>query len=247
MRLLVLGGSSEATLLMRALEARRDVESILSLAGRTVTPVLPQGRHRIGGFGGVAGLVACLRDERIDAMVDATHPFAERMSAHAIAAARAGGVALARYTRPPWQAQEGDDWREVASLDAAVDALGGEARRCFLTVGRLGLAAFARAPQHHYLVRSIDPVEPGVLPGAEIVLARPPFTLEGEIALMRAARIDALVTKNSGGAAAAAKLTAARALAIPVVLVAQRAGGGDVTFYALGDALRWIEAHRPPP
>ena len=172
---------------------------LLSLAGATAKPAAAPIPQRIGGFGGAEGLVAFLKAERIDAIVDATHPFAARMSANALAAARATGTPLVVFSRPPWAPQDGDRWIEVASIEDAVEALGSERRTVFLTQGRLQLAAFAKAPQHRYIVRAIDrPAEIGALPDCRLILARGPFALVDELALMRRERVEALVTKNSG-------------------------------------------------
>ncbi len=245
MRLLILGGTSEATALCGALAGRADLRPTLSLAGRTAHPAPPAVPHRMGGFGGVAGLIAYLRAEDIAAVVDATHPFAARISAHAAAACADRGVPLVAFTRPPWQPGPGDRWTTVPDLAAAAAALGPAPRRVLLTVGRLGLAAFRAAPQHHYVVRTIDPPDPtGLPPDAALILDRGPFRLAAEEALMRRERIQMLVTKNSGGAAAAPKLDAARALGVPVIAVARPPGpGGREELFALGDVLAWIEVH----
>ena len=248
MRLLILGGTSESSALARALAGRTDVAPILSLAGRTARPADVPVPVRIGGFGGVEGLAAFLETDGIAAVVDATHPFASRMSAHALAACAQRAVPLARLTRPPWVPEPGDDWRRVADLDAAAAALGAAPRRVFLTSGRLGLASFKRAPQHHYLLRSIDPPSREDQPPlCGIVLARPPFALAEEDALMREHRIDVLVSKNSGGAGTA-KFAAARNLAIPVIMV-ERPVEDRATdcFDDLAALLGWIEAQRGAP
>lgn len=248
LRILILGGAGEATALTQALAPRPDIETILSLAGRTSAPVLPPGRHRIGGFGGVAGLADYLAREKIDALIDATHPFAAGITANACAAAEIAGVPIARFTRPPWRIGAGDRWSEVAGNAAAAAALGQKPRRCFLTIGRLGVLDFAVAPQHFYLVRSIDDVAGlDALPLHHLVLARPPFSVQAEIDLLRAHDIDVVVSKNSGGAAGAAKLDAARALGLPVIMIAQPAQGSAVQFHALAGVLAWIEAHRAAP
>jgi precorrin-6A/cobalt-precorrin-6A reductase len=248
MRLLVLGGSSEASALARALADRSDIDAILSLAGRTRSPSAPPIPHRVGGFGGIPGLANYLACEKIDAVIDATHPFAAQMSAHAEAACRATGVPLAILSRPPWRRETGDNWTTVASMEDAAQTLGAAPRRVFLTVGRQQLAAFAAAPQHYYLVRAIDPPEAlSLLPDHRLILARGPFAVEDEIALMRDARIDVMVSKNSGGSATEGKIGAARALGIPVVMVERPAAGDVPAFETIDGVLAWIEAHRPAP
>lgn len=218
MRVLVLGGTSEATRLAALLAARPDVEATLSLAGRTSRPAPQPIPTRVGGFGGAEGLADHIRAERISLLVDATHPFAERISANAVRAAEMAAIPLVALTRAPWTPVAGDRWTEVDGLEAAALAIGAAPRRVLLTVGRLGLAAFASAPQHFYIVRSIDPPETD-LPSARVVLDRPPFDAEAERALMVREVIDVLVTKNSGGAATYGKIEAARALGLPVILV----------------------------
>lgn len=246
MRVLILGGTTEANALCRALAGQDDLAPILSMAGRTLRPTLPAIPHRIGGFGGTDGLADYLRREGISAVVDATHPFAARISAHAATACARLRVPLVAFTRPPWHPQDGDRWTVVPDLDAAAAALGEAPRRVLLTVGRLGLAPFLRAPQHRYLIRTIDPASPAELPPDHaMILARGPFELAGEEALMQRERIDVVVTKNSGGTAAAAKLEAARMLGAAVVLVERPVlQERRQEFLALDEVMGWIETHR---
>ena len=219
-RLLILGGTTEATLLSTHLAGDRRIDATFSLAGRTDTPAKVALPMRIGGFGGVPGLCEWLREHRIHGVIDATHPFAAQMSANASEACALEGVARLRFTRPPWEPVTGDEWTIVDDLQAAVVALGDKPRRVFLPIGRNSLAPFAAAPQHHYLVRSIEsPADLSALPHHETVLARPPFAVSQECDLLREHRIDVLVAKNSGGKAASAKLEAARRLRLPVVMV----------------------------
>ncbi len=217
----------------------------MSLAGATASPAPAPIPRRIGGFGGAEGLAAFLGAERIDAIIDATHPFAARMSMNAAAAARATGTPFAVFTRPPWPRRESDRWIEVATMDAAVAALGGERRTVFLTQGRLQLASFARAPQHRYLVRAIDrPAEIGALPDAKLILARGPFALADELALMRAEKVETLVTKNSGGHATYPKIEAARMLDVEVVIVQRPKPPEAETLCDLDAVTAWIASHR---
>ncbi|WP_374546586.1 cobalt-precorrin-6A reductase [Rhodoblastus sp.] len=248
MRILILGGTTQASELARALAGRPDVAPLLSLAGRTQNPAPAPIPCRIGGFGGAEGLATFLRDEKFDVLIDATHPFAAQISANARVASAISGVPLLVFSRPAWAPGAGDQWREVATMAEAVAALGEAPRRVFLTQGRLQLAAFAAAPQHFYLVRAIDePDELRLLPHHKFISARGPFTLEGERELMRGEGIEILVSKNSGGEATAAKLAAARALNIPVILVARPQAEGAAEVVRLEEALAWIEAHRPNP
>jgi precorrin-6A/cobalt-precorrin-6A reductase len=245
MRMLVLGGTTEANALGRCLAGREDIEAVLSLAGRTRSPVVPPIPLRVGGFGGVEGLTAYLTERRVDVVVDATHPFAAQMSRHAVAACRALGVPVAGFSRPAWVEQAGDRWTRVTTLAAAVDALGVVPRRVFLTVGGVQLGVFARAPWHWYLVRTIDPPADGRFD--RLILARGPFGVEAEVALMRDERIDMLVTKNSGGTATGAKIAAARALGVEVVIVERPAAEAYPMFERLDDVVAWMEGHRPAP
>ncbi|MEV6930372.1 cobalt-precorrin-6A reductase [Dactylosporangium sp. NPDC051485] len=213
---LLLGGTGEARRLASVLPPYR---VIFSLAGRVADPARPAGEVRIGGFGGPAGLAAYLRAERVDAVVDATHPFAARMSANAAEACAETGVPLVVLRRPGFCQHPGDDWRRVASLEAAAELVPGIADRIFLTTGRQGLAHFAHLTEQWFLVRCVDPPSAPMPPRLEIVLDRGPFTVDGETELLTRYDIGVLVTKDSGGAMTAAKLDAARARGIPVVVV----------------------------
>jgi len=234
--------------LARRIADQPDFAAILSLAGATAEPASTPITRRIGGFGGAEGLAAFLARERIDAVVDATHPFASRISANAIAACGATRTPLVVFSRPPWAREPGDRWIEVATIEAAVDALGAAARTVFLTQGRLQLAIFARAQQHRYIVRAIDrPAEIDALPGCKLILARGPFSLVNELALMKRERIEALVTKNSGGRATYAKIEAARALKIEVVIVRRPPAPEAETHHDLDAVLAWIANHGRTP
>lgn len=247
MRLLILGGTSEARRLAEKLAGRADAQAIYSLAGRTVRPAPPAVTTRIGGFGGIEGLASYLRAEKIERVIDATHPFAAQMSRHAVEACAQARVPLMVFSRAPWRPQAGDDWIEVESNVAAARALGDAPRRVFLTIGRLGLSDFVGAPQHFYLIRTIDP--PGdlsFLPQHELILARGPFSVEEEIATMRRANVDVLVSKNSGGGSTEAKIVAARALHIPVVMVRRPATSGARVTHDLEEALAFATGRATP-
>ncbi|MGW5213203.1 cobalt-precorrin-6A reductase [Streptomyces sp. NPDC004051] len=216
---LVLGGTTEARELAAELTVRPGVRVTTSLAGRVARPSAVAGGMRVGGFGGARGLADWLREQDVTALVDATHPFAERITANAARAATATGVPLIVLRRPGWQPGPDDRWHPVPSLDAAAELLPRLGRRAFLTTGRLGLAAFARLTRLHFTVRSVEPPEPPMPPHICVLLDRGPFTVADERALLREHRIDVLVTKDSGGTATSAKLTAARELGLPVVVV----------------------------
>ena len=244
--MLLLAGTTEAARLATLLAERPGVEVLASLAGRTRAPAALPCPVRIGGFGGVEGLVGALREGGHGALVDATHPFAAVMPQHAAAAAHEVGVPRVRLLRPPWRPQPGDDWHEVADLAGAaatVVALG--ARRVLLTTGRLALGAFTAVTGVHFVVRSVEPPDPP-LRGATSLLARGPFTIDGEVALLRQHRIDAVVTKNSGGGATAAKVAAARTLGLPVVMVRRPPAPAGPVVAAPEAAVRWLDSLPAP-
>ncbi|MFF4603713.1 cobalt-precorrin-6A reductase [Streptomyces sp. NPDC001339] len=224
---LILGGTTEARRLATTLVADPSLHVTSSLAGRVTTPRLPAGEVRIGGFGGPEGLARWLREHAVDALIDATHPFAGTISFHAAQAAATAHVPLLALRRPGWVPGPGDVWHPVASLDEAAEVLPtlpalptlSGTRRVFLTTGRMGLSHFAHLTDHWFLVRSVDAPEPPHPPHMTTLLDRGPFTLEGERELLHTHRIDVLVTKDSGAAATAPKLTAAREAGVPVVVV----------------------------
>ena len=242
MNVLILGGSTEASALVRAVARDRRFCVALSLAGRTLSPAPQPVPTRIGGFGGVDGLASYLRDHHVGALVDATHPFAAQMTRHALAAAGTTGTPLLAIHRPEWAPAAGDRWTPVASMAEAAAALGPRARRVMLTVGQQELAPFLAAPQHRYLIRSID--RPATLPpNATIITARGPFLERDERELLQLHGIEALVTKNAGGSATRAKLDAARALGVEVVIVSRPPWPAGLAHVPDAErAYRWLEA-----
>ena len=241
MNLLILGGTSEASALGRALAEDGRFRATISLAGRTRNPAPQPLPARSGGFGGIDGLVGYIIEHCIDALIDATHPFAAQMSRHAEAAARQTATDILVIQRHAWQKQLSDRWIEVPDLPAAAQAIGPVARRVLLTIGQKDLEPFAAAPHHHYLLRSVDAPPPESLPQrTEVITARGPFALADELELMRAQQIDVLVTKNSGGTATEAKLTAARMLHLPVIMVARPAPPTAETVATVPEALAWL-------
>jgi precorrin-6A/cobalt-precorrin-6A reductase len=243
-KLLILGGSGEAADLARALDGDARFTVTLSLAGRTSEPAQLPGRLLTGGFGGAEGLARVLAEERFDLLIDATHPFAVQMKANAIEAGRAANVPLLAIRRPAWVPRDGDRWIMVESLEAAAVAIGEEPRRVFLTTGRMELAPFRKAPQHLYIVRSVEAPSPKDLPPrVELIAARGPFNLADERALLEERAVDVIVTKNSGGAGAAAKLDAARALSLPVIMVERPDLPEAPCVETVADALSWLEWH----
>jgi precorrin-6A/cobalt-precorrin-6A reductase len=244
MRVLLLGGTSEATALAAQLAATPGVEAIMSFAGRTRAPAAPI-PLRSGGFGGAEGLENYLAADGIDVLVDATHPFAAQISRNAKIAAAQRNIPLVILSRPGWTREPRDRWIEVADMAAAATAIGREARRVFLAIGRLQLGAFEAAPQHFYLIRSIEPIAPN-LPNCRIMAARGPFDAEAEERLLREEKIDVIVAKNSGAAAVFGKIVAARRLGLPVIMVSRppaEASGVGARAGAPAEALALVLAH----
>jgi precorrin-6A/cobalt-precorrin-6A reductase len=242
MNLLILGGTTEATALARALAGDARFSAMLSFAGVTRQPASQPIPVRVGGFGGVGGLARYLGQHRIGALVDATHPYATQMTANAIAATRETDTPLLVVLRPAWQPSAGDRWTMVQSMDAAAVMLGSVPRRVLLTIGRKDLAPFGAAPWHHYVLRSVDPPPAEVLPSSvTVIAARGPFALADEERLLRDERIDIVVTKNSGGSATAGKLVAARNLRLPVVMLARPPLPQTDTVGTVGEVLAWLE------
>ncbi len=239
---MILGGTREARELADIASGERGFDIVSSLAGRVREPILPAGEVRIGGFGGVDGLRKWLTGNGIDAVVDATHPFAGGMTANAAAAAKSLGLPVLHVRRPGWIEQPGDRWTRVPFLVVAAETIAGLGDRVFLTVGRQGVAAFAESGQW-FLIRAIDPPEDAVPARHEVLLARGPFTVEDEIALLTDRRIDVLVTKDSGGPLTEAKLTAARTLGLPVVIVDRpQLPEGAVQVETVAAAWEWLRA-----
>lgn len=246
-RILILGGTGEGFALAAELAGREGLEVISSMAGRTPAPKVPVGAVRRGGFGGVAGLDAYLRENRISAVIDATHPFADKISRNAALACKAADVPCVHLWRPSWERQVGDDWREVASVADAADVIPAGARGVFLTTGKTELAPFAHRDDVEFIARMVAPLsdEEGLLPRPQklsFVFDRGPFDLDAERALLREHAILLIVTKNSGGSAAYAKLEAARGLQIPVIMVRRPAAPTGELVSTVEEALDWFGA-----
>ena len=244
-RVLILGGTGEAVAIARMLhdEMADRVEAISALAGVTQSRAPIPGTVRIGGFGGVDGLAAYIQAERIDVLIDATHPFAAQMAAQVHAAAERTGTPRLKIIRPMWRRDPRDRWIEIPDLAAAAATIPRiQARRVFLTVGGRSLQAFQNMADVWFLARMTDaPPSPPPLANADYVVARGPFNTDAEIALMRTHTIDLLIAKASGGAATEAKIEAARALDILTVIIRRPpAPQGDVVADAEG-ALVWLK------
>jgi len=240
-RVLILGGTTEGRELASLLAEDPRFEVEVSLAGRTES-IRDQGAPtRIGGFGGTAGLVAYLRAERIAALVDATHPFAAIMSEHASDASRISGVPFIALRRSTWEPRSQDRWIEVPDVEGALEALPGAPRRVFLALGRKEVHAFAAAPQHFYLVRSVDPVVPPLdVDDAHYVVARGPFAAADERKLLEQHGIQIVISRNSGGSAAYGKIEAARSLNLPVVMIRRPRLPEVETVTEVPAVVRWL-------
>ncbi|SMF32702.1 precorrin-6A/cobalt-precorrin-6A reductase [Xaviernesmea oryzae] len=245
--ILILGGTAEARKLAEKLAGDPRFATELSLAGRTRAPAEQPVPVRVGGFGGAEGLAAYIRKKGISILIDATHPYAAQISRNAAEASRLADVPLIALRRSPWQRQAGDRWTEVGSVTEAVEALGSVPRKVFLTLGRQELLPFEAAPRHHYLIRSVDPVEPPLdVPHAVYLTSRGPFAEADEARLLEEHAIEAIVAKNSGGPSSYGKIAAARTLGIEVILV-RRPDLPDVpSVETVEDMLAWL-AHAPAP
>jgi precorrin-6A/cobalt-precorrin-6A reductase len=241
-KLLILGGTGDAMRLL-AQAAALDLVVIYSLAGRTAQARMEHegsaAQMRVGGFGGVSGLVAYLQKENIDLVIDATHPFAPQISRNAAMATEICGLPCLLLQRSAWEPVAGDRWLSVQSHAEAADLLPGLAQRIFLTIGRQELNCYAHLSELWFLMRSIDlpsePVPPGV-----VLLEQGPFALAAEQNLLRQHQIELIVSKNSGGSATYAKIVAARELGLPVVMVERPVMPVGDQVATVGEALQWL-------
>ena len=238
---LILGGTAEAVALAEKASARFDVT--YSLAGRTRAPALPGDvATRSGGFGGAAALARWIEQNDIHAVIDATHPFADRIARHAAAACTRTGIPRLKLVRPAWERQDGDDWRMAENAADAARLVPETGRRAFLSIGRQELDAFAGLAETEPVVRSIDPPEDGdAVPGATYIAGRGPFTVADETAVLRRHAIDVVVSRNAGGDSTYAKIAAARALGLPVVMIARPQSPPGECAETVADALDWLD------
>lgn len=218
-RVLILGGTSEASELATQLAARDDLTVISSLAGRVSQPRLPAGIVRVGGFGGVTGLASYLVDENIRVVIDATHPFAAKISGNAESACKTSGVPLIALERPPWEPKKEDRWCTVPDVQAAATMVNHKRNRVFLSIGRQELGAFSDCEDAWFLVRAIDEPNERLPANSKLILKRGPFELNDELQMLRSESISLIVSKNSGGTATYPKIQAARALQVPIVMI----------------------------
>jgi precorrin-6A/cobalt-precorrin-6A reductase len=244
MRVLILGGTSEANLLAAAVAAA-GLDAIYSYAGRTQVPVNQPLSTRVGGFGGAGGLAEFIRQEKFTRVVDATHPFATGISRNVLVACAETKTPLMALERKPWVRESGDIWIEVDDVAAAVAALPEARANIFLAIGRQHIAPFAAKPQHAYTLRFIDaPDGPLPLPDADLIVSRGPFTLAGELELMRSRPIAWIVARNSGGAGARPKIDAARELGLPIVMIKRPELPERLRVESVTEVMHWL-AHHP--
>ncbi|MCA6121442.1 cobalt-precorrin-6A reductase [Bradyrhizobium sp. WSM 1704] len=243
MRALILGGTTDANQLAAAI-ARAGIDAVYSYGGRTRAPAGQPLPTRIGGFGGIAGLVEYLRRERITHVIDATHPFAAEMSRNAVAACAQTGTPLLALERAAWIRTAGDNWIEVADVISAVAALPEHRANVFLAIGRQHVAPFGTRPQHAYTLRFVDPPDATLpLPEADVIVSRGPFTLDDEVAMLRTRGIAWIVARNSGGTGARAKIDAARGLGIPVIMIDRPHLPERARVESVADVMQWL-GHR---
>jgi precorrin-6A/cobalt-precorrin-6A reductase len=247
-RVLLLGGTSDAAVLATRIAQISSFEVTTSLAGRTQNSMALSDSTRVGGFGGVAGLVNYLCDCKIDCLIDATHPFAAQISWHAATAAAEVGIPHLMLLRPAWQKTGGDRWLEVANMEEAATAISGLAQRVFLAIGKQELATFAHLQDIWFLMRAIAPPQSDALiPPGKLLLSRGPFTLANERSLLMQYEIGAIVSKNSGGDATYAKIVAARELEIPVVMIQRPPIPSCEQVNTIEEALTWLVEGRHTP
>ena len=244
MRALILGGIADANLLAAEI-ARAGIDAVYSYGGRTRAPADQPLPTRIGGFGGVSGLADTIRREGITHVIDATHPFAAEMSRNAVEACAQTGTPLIALERAPWTRAPGDNWIEVGDVNAAVAALPEAPARVFLAIGRQHIAPFAARPQHAYTLRFVDPPEAPLPFAADVIVSRGPFTLDGELEMMRMRGINWIVARNSGGDGARAKIDAARKLGLPVIMISRPKLPERLRVESVAEVMQWL-GHRTP-
>jgi precorrin-6A/cobalt-precorrin-6A reductase len=244
MRVLILGGTTEASELAKLLAGDSRFAAILSFAGRTAQPKAQPIETRVGGFGGADGLARYIEEQAIDAVIDATHPYAPRISANAVVACQRAGAPLASLIRPAWKPVAGDNWQTAPTAVAAGLAIGKEPRRVFLALGRQELHFFAALAQHHYIARLIEPPQ-GARPHNLVMLQqRGPFDFDAELRLLKERKIEVIVSRNSGGDATYAKIEAARVLRLPVIMITRPAKPAGHIVKTAEDAVAWLAHER---
>jgi precorrin-6A/cobalt-precorrin-6A reductase len=242
MRALILGGTADASLLATEI-ARAGIDAVYSYGGRTRVPAGQPLPTRIGGFGGASGLADYVRREGITHVIDATHPFAAEMSRNAVEACAEAGTTLIALERASWTRMPGDKWIEIGDVNAAVAALPEAPARVFLAIGRQHIAPFAARPQHAYTLRFVDPPESSLPFAADVIVSRGPFTLDGELEMMRMRGVAWIVARNSGGDGARAKIDAARALGLPVIMISRPQLPERLRVESVAEVMQWL-GHR---
>lgn len=247
MRVLILGGTTEASALAELLAGDPRFAATLSFAGRTAAPQAQPIAMRVGGFGGADGLANYIKEQAIEAVIDATHPYAPRISANAVVACKRAGAPLATLIRPAWKPEAGDNWQTAPTAVAAALAIGKEPRRVFLALGRQELHFFAAIAQHHYVVRLIDQPVGARPPKLVLLQQRGPFDFDAELRLLKERKIDVIVSRNSGGSATYAKIEAARMLRLPVIMITRPVKPAGHIVRTAEEALAWLAHERPAP
>lgn len=242
MRALILGGIADASLLATEI-ARAGIDAVYSYGGRTRAPADQPLPTRIGGFGGVGGLADYIRREGITHVIDATHPFAAEMSRNAVEACAQTGTPLVALERAPWTRAPDDKWIEVGDVAAAAAALPEAPARVFLGIGRQHIAPFAARPQHAYTLRFVDPPEAPLPFAADVIVSRGPFTLDGELEMLRSRGIAWIVARNSGGDGARAKVDAARILGLPLIMISRPNRPKRLRVETVAEVMQWL-GHR---
>jgi precorrin-6A/cobalt-precorrin-6A reductase len=242
MRALILGGTADASLLAAEI-ARARIDAVYSYGGRTRAPAGQPLPTRIGGFGGASGLAEYVRREGFTHVIDATHPFAAEMSRNAVEACTDTGTPLIALERAPWSRVAGDKWIEVGDVSAAVAALPEAPAQVFLAIGRQHIAPFAARPQHAYTLRFVDPPDAPLPFAADVIVSRGPFTFDGELDMIRTRGITWIVARNSGGDGARAKIDAARALGLPVIMISRPKLPERLRVESVAEVMQWL-GHR---
>jgi len=237
MTLLLLGGTGEARQIAAHLQGQ---DAVISLAGATRNPQAQPLPTRVGGFGGAEGFARFLTEAGITAVLDATHPFAAGITARTAMICGQTGVPFMQFLRPPWSPEPGDNWTEITAEAEAADHIP-PGSTVFLGTGRQTLGQFANLEGREVICRQIDPPQqPFPFSGGRFLVGRPPFSVADEVALFRDLGVDVLVVKNAGGAASRTKLTAARQLGIPVLMMARPTPGQWPVVDTVEDALVWV-------
>jgi precorrin-6A/cobalt-precorrin-6A reductase len=239
-KILILGGTADGLAMTKVVSELLGMDVVYSLAGATKSPNLPNCRTRVGGFGGVEGLSQYLQEEKIDGLIDATHPYASRMANHAAQACEESKVPRIKFLRPAWNPVPGDDWRGVENAIEAAELIPEISKRIFLATGHKVLSAFKNLNESWFLVRLVDAPKVEIsLQKHQLILGRGPFDLEAEIELLRIHKIDAVVSKNSGGSTYA-KIEAARNLEIPVIMIDRPESPKGLVVDSLDDVKIWL-------